>query len=119
MDKLAYNETTKDWRVHAGIDIAGELGQSVCAAADGVVYAVYEDGELGQTVVLTHSGDYTTYYSNLAEDVSVSVGEKVKAGTELGEIGQTAVAEKAQQPHLHFAVYHGKTALDPSEFLAH
>ena len=35
MDCLSYNPTTRDWRVHNGIDIAAEAGPVVCAAADG------------------------------------------------------------------------------------
>lgn len=118
MDHLAYNETTRDWRVHAGIDIQGALGQNVCAAADGIVYAIYDDDLLGKTVVLSHSGNYTTYYSNLSDTVQVSVGDTVSAGTVLGTIGDTALVEVSEEPHLHFAVYCNTSAVDPSEFLA-
>ena len=38
MDALSYNQTTRDWRVHNGVDIAAEEGAVVCAAADGTVY---------------------------------------------------------------------------------
>ena len=34
MECLAYNQTTRDWRTHNGIDIAAEAGTAVCAAAD-------------------------------------------------------------------------------------
>ena len=53
-DCLGYNETTRDWRTHAGMDIAAEAGTQVCAAAAGTVYSVYEDEELGMTVVIRH-----------------------------------------------------------------
>ena len=33
MDALCYNPTTRDWRVHDGMDIAAEAGAAVCAAA--------------------------------------------------------------------------------------
>lgn len=118
MDHLAYNETTKDWRTHAGIDIAGNLGDPVCAAADGVVYAVYDDDLLGKTVVINHANDYRTYYSNLAEDVKVNAGDTVTAKTVLGSVGDTAIVEVSAEPHLHFAVYCGTDIVDPLQFLA-
>ena len=55
-DCLGYNETTRDWRTHAGVDIAADEGAQVCAAAAGTVYSVYDDEELGMTVVITHDG---------------------------------------------------------------
>ena len=115
-DHLAYNETTKDWRTHSGIDIAAELGEEVRAAADGLVTAVYDDAELGKTVVIEHKGDYKTCYSNLAPDVLVSVGERVEKGKVLGSVGDTAMSEIAQEPHLHFSVCHGSEPMDPKDF---
>lgn len=115
-DHLTYNETTKDWRTHTGIDIAAEVGEDVRAAADGLVTAVYDDAELGKTVVIEHKGGYQTQYSNLAPDTLVSVGDRVTKGTVLGAVGDTAMSEVAQEPHLHFAVYHGSKAIDPKDF---
>ena len=116
-DHLAFNETTKDWRTHEGADYDAALGTPVMAAADGSVYAIYEDECFGMTVVLQHANGYTTHYSNLAEDVPVTVGQTVKAGEVLGSVGQTACAETAKQPHLHFAVFCNNVPVDPEEFL--
>ena len=116
-DFLAYNTTTRDWRTHEGVDLAAAAGAPVKAAADGTVYTIYDDDSLGTTVVLRHENGYTTHYSNLAEEVSVKVGDKVKAGDELGKVGTTANIETASEPHLHFAVYRNNSPIDPTEFL--
>lgn len=116
-DHLAYNATTKDWRTHEGVDFSAEIGQNVCAAADGKVHSIYEDENYGMTVVISHADGYVTYYSNLAEDVTVSVGQSVTAGTILGTVGTTANAETATAPHLHFALFQNGKPIDPHEFL--
>lgn len=117
VDALAYNETTRDWRTHEGVDLRAAVGETVVAVTDGTVYAIYEDSALGMTVVIRHSGDYTTHYSNLDENVSLSVGDTVEAGTVVGTVGQTALVETAAESHLHFAVYHNNVPVDPMEFL--
>lgn len=117
-DHLAYNQTTRDWRTHEGVDLGAALGAKVTAAADGTVYTIYEDESLGMTVVVQHKDGYTTHYSNLAEELEVSVGDKVAAGAVLGTVGRTANIETALEPHLHFSVYRNNTPVDPEEFLA-
>ena len=118
VDCLGYNETTRDWRTHHGIDIAAEAGTTVCAAADGTVYSVYEDEELGTTVVITHEGGYTTKYASLSEEVSVTPGESVTLGQALGTVGTTALLENALAPHVHFSVTCSGEAVDPMTFLS-
>lgn len=118
MDRLAYNGTTRDWRTHAGTDIAAPAGSEVRAAAEGTVAAVYEDELLGQTVTVEHPGGWVTHYANLAEEVAVSAGDRVEAGQVLGTVGRTALAEVGSEPHLHFAVYRNNVPQDPEAFLA-
>ena len=118
MDCLSYNETTRDWRVHNGVDIAAEEGAEVCAAADGVVYTTYKDDHLGMTVVIRHDGGYTTQYSSLAEELQVSAGDSVKLGQAIGCVGSTALIETAIGPHVHFSVTYRDEPVDPAEFLA-
>ena len=117
VDHLAYNPTTRDWRTHEGMDLEAELSAPVYAAAEGTVYTIYEDEQLGMTVVLHHQEGYSTHYSNLAEDIPVSVGQKLSAGEVLGTVGQTACVEQGTPSHVHFAVYQNSEALDPADFL--
>ena len=117
MDKLSYNQTTRDWRTHNGVDIAAEAGTAVCAAAEGTVYAVYEDDTLGTTVVIQHSGGYVTRYASLSEEVSVAPGEAVQLGQRIGCVGNSALLETAIGDHVHFSVTCEGEPVDPAEFL--
>jgi len=117
MDSLTYNPTTRDWRVHNGMDIAAEAGSEVCAAADGTVYSVYEDDAMGMTVVISHAGGYTTRYASLDKTVSVKAGDTVAAGQVIGMVGNTALLESAIGDHLHFGVTRDGKAIDPNGFL--
>ena len=118
MEALSYNQTTRDWRVHNGIDIAADEGSQVCAAADGEVYTVYEDETLGHTVVIRHTGGYTTRYSSLDEEISVQAGDQVTAGAVIGTVGSTALVETTMGPHVHFSVSYQDEPMDPVEFLS-
>ncbi len=117
MEALSYCETTRDWRVHNGVDIAAEAGTEVVAAADGEVYTIYEDDAMGTTVVIRHLNGYTTKYASLSEDLSVSVGDTVTAGQVIGTVGATALVETALGPHVHFSVTYQDKPMDPAEFL--
>ena len=118
MEVLSYNQTTRDWRVHNGVDIAAEAGTEVVAAADGEVYTIYEDDSMGVTVVIRHTGGYNTKYSSLSEDLAVSVGDKVSMGQAIGKVGNTALVETVLGPHVHFSVTYQDQPMDPVEFLA-
>ena len=116
-DDLVYSETMKDWRAHNGLDIAGEVGTQVKAAADGVVEQVYEDDLLGVVVVIGHSGQTQTLYANLQSLDFIKVGRQVKAGDIVGGVGTSAMTESADEPHLHFEVLVNKENVDPKTMM--
>ncbi len=118
MEALSYNQTTRDWRTHNGVDIAAEAGTEVVAAADGEVYTTYEDESMGYTVVIRHEGGYTTHYSSLGEDLRVSAGDQVKMGQVIGTVSSTALVETVLGPHVHFSVTFQDNPMDPAEFLS-
>ena len=118
MEVLSYNQTTRDWRVHNGVDIAAQEGTPVAAAAEGTVHTAYEDDTMGYTVVIRHSGGYTTQYSCLSSDLPVRAGDVVAAGQTIGYVGSTALVETTLGSHLHFSVTCQDEPMDPAEFLA-
>ncbi len=113
MECLSYNQTTRDWRVHNGVDLAAEAGTQVHAAADGKVYTVYEDDQMGTTVVIRHDGGYTTKYASLDQEVSVAAGDSVRMGDAIGCVGSTALMEQALGDHVHFSVTKNDEPVDP------
>ena len=116
-DKLAYNATTQDWRVHHGVDLQAAEGTEVVCAADGTVYTVYEDDFMGTTVVVRHADGFVTTYASLSPEVKVEAGQKVAMGQTLGTVGQTALTEKALGHHVHFAVTCNEQVVDPYSFV--
>ncbi len=116
-DTLTYNAALKDWRTHSGIDLSAELGQAVVAAHAGTVASVRDDVFLGKTVVMDVGNGLTTTYGNLAEDVSVSAGDRVAAGEAIGKVGETAAGEHNDAPWIHFSVEKDGTAVNPMDYL--
>ena len=118
MEALSYNQTTRDWRVHNGIDLAAEDNAPVMAAADGEVYTVYEDDTMGHTVVIRHNDGYTSCYSSLSDKLEVKPGDKVTMGDTIGYAADSAIVESTLGSHVHFSVTHYDEPMDPEEFLA-
>jgi len=118
MEALSYNQTTRDWRVHNGIDLAAADNQPVMAAADGEVYTVFEDNTMGHTVVIRHNDGYTTCYSSLSDSIAVKPGDKVAMGDTIGYAADSAIVESALGSHVHFSVTCYDEPMDPAEFLS-
>jgi murein DD-endopeptidase MepM/ murein hydrolase activator NlpD len=118
MDCLSYNPTTRDWRVHDGIDIAAQAGTAVKAAADGVVYTAYTDDHMGTTVVIRHQDGFVTTYSSLDPVLTVQIGDEVKLGQTIGCVGESALLENAIGDHVHFCVELNGESIDPARFFA-
>jgi len=117
MDALVFSRTMQDWRTHDGVDIAAAPGDHVKAVTGGTVAEIFEDDLLGTTVVLSHRDGLTSRYSNLAEQPTVTVGQRVDMGQVIGAVGDTALGETAEVTHLHFAMALDGISVDPGEYL--
>lgn len=118
-DELIYTPTMNDFRTHTGIDLASDVGTPVSALADGVVADVYDDPFMGTTVVLKHAGGLVSSYSNLSSELpkEIAVGATVSVGSIIGGIGETAIIESAEAPHVHLEVYLDEQCVNPEEYL--
>ncbi len=110
-----YSKTLNDWRVHVGIDITTEENAPVYAAADGTVAKIWEDTLMGYSVAIKHSGDCYTIYKNLAKTLpdGIAEGVSVRAGQLIANVGDSAMIEIADEPHLHFEMTIADLSVNP------
>lgn len=96
-----------------GIDIAGNAGQPVLAAADGVV--VYSGAGLvgyGELIIVKHSDEWLSAYAHNRRRL-VGEGAQVKAGQQIAELGRTGTSRDM----LHFEVRRNGKPVDPLQVL--
>lgn len=116
-DKLVYSETLKEWVTHPGIDIKAEKTSVVKSAADGKVVSIKNDPRYGLTVVIEHQNNFKTVYSNLLTAEFVTEGEEIKSGQTIGTVGNTAIFEISDEPHLHFEILKDNVNVDPGIYV--
>jgi murein DD-endopeptidase MepM/ murein hydrolase activator NlpD len=119
-DMQVFSPTMQDWRVHLGIDINTADKAPVHCAADGKIEKVWEDVRMGWCVAVSHSGGAVSYYKNIDKTLATGIeeGASVKSGQLLGSIGDSAMIEVAQEPHLHFELTVGGLQVDPLEYFS-
>lgn len=116
-DSLIYSETLQEWTTHTGIDIKADKTTVVKAAEAGTVKSIKNDPRYGLTIVIEHDEHFQTVYSNLLTSEFVVEGEKVEKGQSIGTVGNTAVFEIADEPHLHFEILKDNLPEDPSIYI--
>lgn len=100
-------------RVHYGLDIKVERGDTIRAAFDGKVrYCSYQRRGYGHYVVIRHPNGLETLYAHLTSKLVVE-NEVVRAGDPIGLGGNTGRSTGA---HLHFETRLLGKALDPALF---
>jgi len=115
--ELQYSRTMGDWRIHQGIDYTAQVGAKVQSIADGTVTEVKNDDMYGTTVVIDHGFGLVSRYSNLAAEPTVKVGDRISAGSVIGAVGTTALAETGDPPHLHFEMLLNGKYVNPNDYL--
>ena len=91
---------------HNALDIAGPVGTPIYAAQTGTVLRAGWGGAYGNQVMIAHviNGQvWTTVYARMSS-VSVSAGQRVSQGQNLGGMGSTG---NSTGSHLHFEIHRG------------
>jgi lipoprotein NlpD len=96
-----------------GIDIAGQAGAPVRAAADGTV--VYSGNGLigyGELIIVKHNASFLSAYGHNQKRL-VQEGDKVKAGQTIAEMGSSG----ASKDELHFEIRKNGKPSNPVDYL--
>ena len=104
---------------HEGVDIAGAWAEPVYAPQRGRVVFVGKMSDGAEVIVLAHDGGYVSMYAHLdayASPPTVAAGDEVAAGQRIGTVGLTGMTTGE---HLHWAVWHDGTLLDPMTLIGH
>lgn len=101
-------------RMHTGVDLAGNYGDSVGAAMSGTIQWAGRRNGYGNLVVVDHGNGIATYYAHLSA-FAVATGEVVDAGQLLGYVGSTG---RSTGPHLHYEVRVNGYPIEPSSLIA-
>ncbi len=114
-----YSSTMNDYRVHRGIDIECSIGDDACAVADGVISEVGADPFMGMTVTVDHGDGLISVYKNLSPELpaGIKAGESILEGDVIGQVGESAIIEIADEGHLHFELTLKGEPLDPLKLL--
>lgn len=116
MNALVFSQTMGDYRVHSGIDIAAQVGEKVICFADGIIESVENDYFYGMTVSVAHEDGTVSCYMNLSPELAENIaeGNNIKAGQQIGTVGETARCENLEDSHLHFELRVNNTLIDPT-----
>lgn len=117
-----WNASAYGWRVdpftgeramHEGVDFVAAPGTVIRAAAAGVIVSAERHPQYGNMVEIDHGKELTTRYAH-ASRLLVRVGQLVRRGQKLAEVGSTG---RSTGPHLHFEVRVHGFPQNPDRFL--
>lgn len=99
--------------INKGIDLAGNRGEPVFAAADGeVVYSGTGLVGYGNLIILKHNEAFLSAYAHNSQ-LLVKEGDFAKAGQKIAEIGSSG----ANRDQLHFEIRRNGKPVNPMQYL--
>ncbi|MFI3230676.1 MAG: M23 family metallopeptidase [bacterium] len=118
MDTAIYDKTLDLYRTNDSICISVPEGTNVLSSADGVVENIFLDNVKGNSVVINHGNGWVSTYSQLTDNLNVSVGQVVDKGEQIGNVSLPSNYSVLLGPHLDFTVRKDDLSSDPLLVLA-
>ena len=99
-------------KFHEGVDFPARIGTAIQSTGDGVVVEAGWHNGYGNCVRISHGYGYESWYAHMNK-MTVRVGEKIKKGHKIGEVGDTGLSTA---PHLHYEVHYKGKPINPINF---
>jgi murein DD-endopeptidase MepM/ murein hydrolase activator NlpD len=114
---MRYHPIYHYWRLHNGVDIAGQgCGAPIDAAHSGVVTYAGWNGTLGNYIQINHGDGTSSGYGHIVNGgILVGYGQSVVAGQEIARVGSTGASTGC---HLHFMIRINGALTDPVPFMS-
>lgn len=116
-NSLLYDNTTKYWRTHQGLDFACGEGTKVVAVYAGTIEKIENSMMYGTVIYLKVSDELTVVYKGLSSNISVKEGDKIAKGSVIGSV-TSFLAEKADGVHLHLELLKKGVLVNPNEYFS-
>lgn len=115
--ELQYNDTLKQWEIHKAVDLVSDTNTDVFSIAKGTVTNVYTNYLEGTVIEISHNNGLVSVYKSLSQDVSITLGDAVKAGQKIGTVGSTMARELNSGNHLHLEMYSNNELVNPNDYI--
>lgn len=112
MEKLVYFETLDQYKCNPAILIGLEPGSDVLCGAKGVVTAISESEELGNSILVDIGDGYQLRYAQLSAP-TVQVGDLVEEGAVLAKVAEPTIYYSAEGCNLYFQVLQDGETVNP------
>jgi len=102
-----------EFRMHAGVDLSGPVGEPIFATGNGKVIEVgFDFFGYGNFIIVDHGFGYKTRYAHLKTSL-VSMGRIVKRGEQIANMGNTG---RSKGPHVHYEVIYRNRPVNPLNY---
>ncbi len=114
---MRYHPIYKEWRLHNGVDIAGQgCGAPIYAAHSGTVTYAGPNGTLGNYIQIEHGDGTSSGYGHIMPGgIHVYIGQHVDPGQPIAQVGSTGASTGC---HLHFMIRVNGEVTNPVPFMS-
>lgn len=116
MDETIYFPTLEQYKYNPALVIGGETGEEIKASAPGIVTAIEETAQTGNTITFDMGNGYSAVYGQLA-DITLSVGDYVNTGDVIGTLSEPTKYYSVEGTNLYFQVLKDGEPVDPLNFV--
>ena len=112
MDKAVYHATMQQYHYNPALVVAASEGQTITAAADGIVADVYYDSQTGNTIRFDLGNGYMLTYGQL-DDISLKAGDRVAAGDVVGKVAKPTIYYTEEGTNVYYKLTKDGVPIDP------